>query len=75
MTTYHGLCVKLVAYRPHQRLNYKKPNQVEAEHIPETFEDYDKKFNKNGKLGHDIAICRMNIYFGKERSWYILINR
>lgn len=32
------------SYRPHQHLNFKTPNQVEAEYVPETFEDEDAPF-------------------------------
>ena len=32
------------SYRPHQNLNYKTPNQVEEEYIPETFDEEDDPF-------------------------------
>lgn len=31
-------------YRPHQRLKYKTPNQVEEEYVPETFDDEEDPF-------------------------------
>lgn len=32
------------SYRPHQHLNYKTPNQVEEEYVPETFDDEEDPF-------------------------------
>ena len=32
------------SYRPHQHLNYKTPNQVEEEYVPEAFDDEEDPF-------------------------------